>query len=170
MDRIRVEKKHFFIIIISFLKNFKFSFSLPKFNLPLIGTFKGPTPPGPYRATTCRGRGLNYGPHTYFLTTQKHRGPPRMSDQHNARATSETAQTWKTIHTQPPQQGKDGMMTTTAKWHSGTLGAWSFLTFVLQVRKNPEKTSPRKFVPTGVRTRGRCVTSAYATACATAVD
>ena len=33
-----------------------------------------------------------------FLTTQGHGGPPRMSDQPNAGATSETAQTWKTIH------------------------------------------------------------------------
>ena len=34
-----------------------------------------------------------------FLTTQGHGGPPRMSDQSNAGATSERAQTWKTIHT-----------------------------------------------------------------------
>ena len=34
-----------------------------------------------------------------FLTTQWHGGPPRMSDQPNAGATSETAETWKTIHT-----------------------------------------------------------------------
>ena len=37
------------------------------------------------------------------------------------------------------------------------------LVFVLQVRKNPEKTSPSKLVPTGVRTRARCVTGAHAT-------
>ena len=73
--------------------------SLSKFNLPIIGTFTWPTPPGPYRAKTCRGRELNYGSHTYFLTTKGHEGPPRMSDQPNAGATSETAQTWKTIHT-----------------------------------------------------------------------
>ena len=34
-----------------------------------------------------------------FLTTQGHGGPPRMSDQLNVGATSETAQTGKTIHT-----------------------------------------------------------------------
>ena len=34
-----------------------------------------------------------------FLTTQGHGGPPQMSDQPNAGATSEAAQTWKTIHT-----------------------------------------------------------------------
>ena len=37
-------------------------------------------------------------------------------------------------------------------------------------KENPEKTSPRKLVPTGDRTRTRCVTSAHATACSTAVD
>ena len=36
--------------------------------------------------------------------------------------------------------------------------------------ENPEKTSPRKLVPTGDRTRARCVTSAHATTCSTAVD
>ena len=35
-------------------------------------------PPGPYRATTCRGRELNCGSQTYFLTTQGRGGPPRM--------------------------------------------------------------------------------------------
>ena len=32
------------------------------------------------------------------------------------------------------------------------------------------KTSPRKLVPTGDRTRARCVTGAHATTCSTAVD
>ena len=41
---------------------------------------------------------------------------------------------------------------------------------VLQVRKNPEKPSPRKLVLTGDRTRARCVTGADATARPTAVD
>ena len=73
-------------------------------------------------------------------------------------------------HTQSSQQGEDGIMMTTAKWYSGTLGAESFLTFVLQARKAPEKTSSRKLVQTGDRTRARCVTSAHATSCSTAVD
>ena len=45
--------------------------SLSKFNIPLIGTFTWPAPPGPYRDTTCRGRELNYGSHTYFLWPHK---------------------------------------------------------------------------------------------------
>ena len=36
--------------------------------------------------------------------------------------------------------------------------------------ENPEKTSVRKLVPTGDRTRAPCVTSAHATTCSTAVD
>ena len=36
--------------------------------------------------------------------------------------------------------------------------------------KTPKKSSPRKFVPTGDRTRARCVTSAHAATCSTAVD
>ena len=46
-----------------------------------------------------------------FLTTQGHGGPPRMSDQPNAGATSETTQTWKTIHTKhiPSHPNKTNM-------------------------------------------------------------
>ena len=44
------------------------------------------------------GEGINSGSHTYFLTTQGHGKPPRMKDQLNAGATSETTRTWKTIH------------------------------------------------------------------------
>ena len=36
--------------------------------------------------------------------------------------------------------------------------------------KTPKKTSPTKPVPTGDRTRARCVTSAHASTCSTAVD
>ena len=41
----------------------------------------------------------NSGSHAYFLTTQGHGGPPRMSDQLNAEANLETTQTGKMIHT-----------------------------------------------------------------------
>ena len=57
------------------------------------------TPPGHYRATTCRERELNSGSYTYFLTTQGHGEPPRMRDQFHIGTTSETIRTWKTIHT-----------------------------------------------------------------------
>ena len=44
------------------------------------------------------------------------------------------------------------------------------MTFVLKVRKSPEKTSHWKPVPTGDRTRARRMTGAHATACSIAVD
>ena len=50
------------------------------------------------------------------------------------------------------------------------LGTKNFLTFVLQVKKNPEKTSPRKLVPTENRARARCVSGAHATTCHITVD
>ena len=40
----------------------------------------------------------------------------------------------------------------------------------LTVEEKPRKTSPNKLFPTGDRTRARCVTSAHASACSTAVD
>ena len=51
----------------------------------------------------------------------------------------------------------------------GDLVGLTFLTFVLQVRKNPEKAPPRKLVPTGDQTQARCITSTHATTCSTAV-
>ena len=121
--------------------------SLSKFNLPLIGTFTWPTPPGPDRATTCWGRELNYGSHTYFFDhTRTCRASPNewsalcrghLRDSINMKDNTHQA------HTQAFQQGEYGMMITTAKWYSGTLRAWSCLTFVLQVRKNPtQETCP----------------------------
>ena len=53
-----------------------------------------------------------------------------------------------------------------ARWYSGTLGPKASL----QVRKTPEKTSPRKLVPTGDRTQVRCVTGVHATTWPTVVD
>ena len=53
-----------------------------------------------------------------FMTTQGHGGPPRMSDQPNAGATSETAHMKDNTHqarTQSSQQGEYGMMITTVK-------------------------------------------------------
>ena len=55
-------------------------------------------PLSPYRATTCRERELTQD-HKTFLTTNGNGGLPRMSDQPNAGASSETAQTWKTRYT-----------------------------------------------------------------------
>ena len=46
----------------------------------------------------------------------------------------------------------------------GDLVDLSFLIFVLQMRKNPEKTLHWKLVPSGDRTLARCVTGSHSTA------
>ena len=135
---------------------------------PLKMHFTWNTPPGPYRGMTCRERELTLDYAHTFLTTLGHRGPPRISDQLNAGATSETRQTWKTIHNihasfhsnkanmkgwfwrpndiRGPCEPKDS-------WHLSY--KWG---------KTPKKTSPRRLFPTGDRIRTRCTTSVHATA------
>ena len=162
---------HFFLVP---LRSTYHLISLSKFNLPLIGTFTWPTPPGPYRAMTCRGRELNYGSHTYFFDlTRTWRASPdegwaqcwgHLRDSTNMKDNTHQA------HTQSSQQGEYGMIITTAKWYSGTLGGLKFPDMCLTGEEKPQKTSPRKPVPTGDRTRARCVTSTHATTCSTAVD
>ena len=119
-----------------------------------ISTITWLKPPRPYRDTTRRERELTLDHIHTFLTTQGHGRPPRIRDQLNAGAISETTRTWKDDY--------DGQMI------FGELV--ELLTFVLQMRKTPIKTSPRKLVPTGGRTRARCVTGAHATTCSTAVS
>ena len=188
------------------------------------------TPPGPYRARTCRGRELtgsnpghgkttiiiknkktvvlttkpspedgsrlnswnvvwknsfdngfrptnlcyNSGPHTYFFTTQGHGGPPLVRDQLNARATSETTQTWKTIHTihVPIHFNKANMKEWLWRPNDirGPCGPKASWHFCLTGEEKLRKISPRKLVPTGYQTRAPCVTGARTTACSTAVD
>ena len=109
-----------------------------------------------------------------FLTTQGHGGLPRMSDQPYAGATSETAQTWKRIHTKHTPIGTN--KANIAWWLRrpndirGPCGPKVSRHLFYRWGKTPKKTSPRKPVPTGDRTRARCVTSAHATTCSTAVD
>ena len=96
-----------------------------------------------------------------------------MRDQLNAGATSETAQTWKTLYTRHTLSYSNKA---NINYDYGgqmifrDLVGLKFPAFVSQVRKNPEKTSPKEPVPTGDRTRDECVTGAHATACSTAVD
>ena len=57
-----------------------------------------------------------------------------------------------------------------AKLYSGTFGGLKRPDICLTGEQNHEKTSPRKHVPIGDRTRARCVTGAHATTWPTAVD
>ena len=52
----------------------------------------------------------------------------------------------------------------------GDLGGLKLPDIRLTGVEKPRKTSPRKLVPTGDRTRARCVKGAHATARTTAVD
>ena len=130
-------------------------------------------PPGPYRATTCRERELTLDHIHTFLTTQGYGGSPRMWDQVNAGATSETIQTWKTIHTIHALIHSNKVNMKGWLWRPddirgpcGPKASWHYLT----CEGKKTKSSPRKPVPTGNRTRARCVTGAHATAYPTAVD
>ena len=62
-------------------------------------TFTWFTPPGPYRATTCRERELTLDHIHTFLTTQRHDGPPRMRDQLNAGPRPRQHERERLIHT-----------------------------------------------------------------------
>ena len=126
---------------------------------------------GPYRATTCRGRELNYGSHTYFVDhTRTWRAfPDEWSAQcrgHLRDSTNMKDKTHPVISTRRIwNDDYDGQMIV------GDLGGLKFPDICLTgEKKKPEKTSPRKPVPTGDRTRARCVTSALATTSGTAVD
>ena len=133
-----------------------------------------PTPPGPYRATTCRGRELNYGSHTYFFETHKDMeglpgwvispmpGPTPRQHKHDRQYTPNTHSVIPTRRIR--KDDDDGQMI------FGDLGGLKFPDIYLRGEENREKNSPRKHVPTGNRTRARCVTSVHATTCSTAVD
>ena len=57
-----------------------------------------------------------------------------------------------------------------AKWYLGNHVSLTLPGICLIGTENPRKTSPRKLVQTGDRTRTHYVTGAHATACSTAVD
>ena len=111
-------------------------------------------PPGPYRATTCRGRELNCGSQTYFFDHTRTWRASRMSDQPDTGATSETAQTWKTIHTKHTSiHTKKANMKRWLRCPNdirGPCGLKFSRHFVLQVRKNPEKPHPGNLSRPGI--------------------
>ena len=121
------------------------------------------------------GKGINFGSHTYFSDhTKDMKGLPGC-DQLNAGATSKTTRTLKTIHTIHSliDSNKADMikMIVMPKWYSGEpWGPKASWHLSYRWGETPKKTSPRKLVPTGDRTRAHCVTGAHATACSTAVD
>ena len=145
--------------------------SSSKFNLPLIGSFDVTHAARALQSHDLSGEGIKLW--ITFLTTQGHGGPPGMSDQLDAGAISETAQTWKTIHTKHtlshPNKANmnddyDGQMIFVDR------GGLKFPDICLTGEEKPRKikTSLGKPVPTGDRTC--CGTSAHATTGSIAVD
>ena len=97
-----------------------------------------------------------------------------MRDQFNAVATSETTRTLKTMHTIHSliYSNKADMrrMILMAKWYWENHVGLKVPDICLTGDEKHRKNSLRKLVPTGDRTRARCVTGAHATACYTSVD
>ena len=95
-----------------------------------------------------------------------------MSDQSDAGATSETAKTSKIIHTKhTPTHTNKANMEWGLRRPNDIRDPWGpkvsrHLSYLWG--KTPKRTSLRKPVPTGDRTRARCVTSAHITTCSTA--
>ena len=137
--------------------------SLPYFNIPLIDASTWLTPPGSYKAMTCRERELNPGSHTFF-TTQGHGGPPGWGICSMPGPPLRQHYTSKTIHTRytPIHSSKANMEGWL--WRPNDIGGpygAKASDIVLRARKYPEKNSPRKHVPTGDRSSVRCVTGAH---------
>ena len=147
--------------------------SLPEFNLPLIGAFYVTHATRTLPSHDLSGEGINFELHTYFFDpTRTWRASP---DEESAqcRATSETTWTWKKIHTVhvPIHSNKTNMKGWL--WRPNYIWGlcWPKALWHLSYKwRKPQKTSPRKIVPTGDRTRARWVTGAHTTACSTAVD
>ena len=122
------------------------------------------------------GEGISYGSYTYFFKhTRTWKASRNDCDQLNAGTTSETTLTLKTIHIihSHIHSNKAEMrrMIKMTKMIFGDLVGLKLPDICLTgEEKTPKNTSPRKLVPTGDRTRARCVTSAHATTCSTAVD
>ena len=108
-----------------------------------------------------------------FLTTQGHGGlpgwvispmpgPPPREHKHERQYTPSTHSIIPTRRIW--NDDYDGQMIL------GDLGGLKFPDICLTGEEKPRKTSPRKLVPTGDRTRARCVTSTHATTWYTVVD
>ena len=141
--------------------------------LSLTSPFTWHTPPGPYRATTCqegiklRITDILFWPNKGMeglpgWVSSPMPGPPPRQHKHERQYTPSTH---SIIPTRRIWNDDDGQMI------FGDLEGLKFPDICLTgEEKHRKKTSPRKPVPTGDRTGGRCVTGAHATTCSTAVD
>ena len=142
--------------------------------ISLTSPFTWLTPPGPNSVTACRDQELTLDHIHTFLPHKDMEGLPGWGITLNAGATSETTQTWKTIHTiHAPIHSKKATMKGWL-WRSNDIRGPCVpkASWCLSYRwgKNLKKNSPRKLVPNGHRTRDRWFTGVHATSYSTAVD
>ena len=118
--------------------------SSPEFNLPLIDSFTWLMPPGPYRATTCWGKELISGSHTYFLdyTRTWRASPDEGSAQcrgHLRVSTNMKDDTHKAHTHTHSQSNKANMKWLTVRWYSGTFVCLKFSDITLTSEEKPRK-------------------------------
>ena len=119
------------------------------------------------------GEGIRSGSHVYFFDTTRTwraspdegsaqcRGHPR---EHKHERTIHT--THASIHSNTANMKGWLWRPNDIRGSCGLKASWHCLTDEVKLRK----TLPKKLVPTGDRTRARCVTSTHATTCSTVVD
>ena len=107
-------------------------------------------PPGPYRATTCRGRELNYESHTYFFdhTRTWRDSQDQWSAQCRGHLRDSTNMNDNThqAHTQSSQQGEYGMMIT-SQMIFGDLRGQKFPDICLTGEEKPRKNLTQETCP-----------------------
>ena len=129
--------------------------------------------PGPYRATSYWESELTLDHIHTFLTTQGQGGTPRMRDQPNGGANSETTWTWKTIHTIHALSHSNKVNMKGWLWQRndirGPCGPKASWHLSYGWGKSPIKTWPRKLAPTGIEP-GPAAWQACMLTCCTTVD
>ena len=122
---------------------FRFLISSPEFNFPLIGSFTWLMPLGPYRSTTCWGRKLFSGSHTYFFDhTRTWRASPNEGSAQcrgHLRDSTNMKDDTHQAHTQSLQQSEYEMMMMASRWYSGTFVDLKFPDMCLTGEEKPRK-------------------------------
>ena len=118
---------------------------------PLQVHFTWLTPPGPYRAMTCRGREVTFGSHTYFLEHTRawrvspHEGSAQCRG-HLRDSTNRKDDTHQ-AHTHSFQQGEYEMVIMAAKWYSGTFVGLKFPNICPKGEEKSRKTLTQETCP-----------------------
>ena len=120
------------------------------------------------------GEKIIYGSHTHFFDYRRTWRASKDEGWAQCRGHLRDNETWKTILTIDASIHSNKVNMKGWLWRlndiRGTCGPKASWHLSCRWGKNSIKSSPRKLVPTGDRTRARCMTGVHATACPTAVD